>query len=197
MSVFLRTTLCAVSFLLLAGCGADEPQPVAEDAVTEPDKTVTAPKVTFETSGEAARSPGKISAPFSLEYKVIGTPIVGQPVPVELRIRSRSGPKPIRLRYAINDTSSMEFPDAQPDSITVTPAANEDTVEQMVTVIPQREGRLFINVAASLESEGGSRSMVMAVPIQVGAAPGVPQENGELGVDEEGEAIRSLPATED
>jgi hypothetical protein len=197
MSVLIRATLFATFALLLAACGGNDAEQVAEESAQLPEKKVSAPDVTFKPSGPADRSPGKMTPPFSVEYKVIGTPIVGSPVPIELKIRSRMGTRPIRMGYNINDTSSMEFPDAQPASVTLTPAANEDYVEQMVTVIPQREGRLYINVSAALESEGGSRSMVVAVPIEVGPALlREAEDNGELGVDEEGEAIRSLPAEE-
>jgi hypothetical protein len=62
--------------------------------------------------------------------------------------------------------------------------------------VPLREGRLFLNVSASVKGQEALLSSVTAIPIQVGAAPRVIQENGELTTDENGELIRSLPATE-
>jgi len=66
-------------------------------------------------------------------------------------------------------------------------------VAQQVLVVPQREGRLFLNVAADVQTEGGTISTVTAVPLQVGAAPTSPTENGTVTTDENGEAIRVLP----
>jgi len=54
-------------------------------------------------------------------------------------------------------------------------AANEDWFKQQVTVIPQREGRFYLNVSASMEIPDGTLSTVMAIPIQVGNAPRVLQ----------------------
>ena len=68
---------------------------------------------------------------------------------------------------------------------------------QQVTVIPMREGRLYLNVSASVETETGSMSTVTAIPIQVGDAPRELQDHGELTTDESGEAIRVLPVDDD
>ena len=59
-----------------------------------------------------------------------------------------------------------------------------------------REGRLYLNVTAAIETEDGSMSTVLAIPIQVGAARREVQQNGEITTDENGELIRSLPASE-
>ena len=72
------------------------------------------------------------------------------------------------------------------------PAANEDFIAQQVTVIPQRDGRLYLNVGASVETESGSMSSTMAIPIQVGSGARELQEDGELQLDENGEAVRVL-----
>ena len=67
---------------------------------------------------------------------------------------------------------------------------------QQVRLVPLREGRLFLNVAASVEVEGGKVSTVAAIPVQVGAAPRQPVGNGTVTTDENGEAVHSLPADE-
>ena len=61
-----------------------------------------------------------------------------------------------------------------------------------------REGRLYLNVAAIVETESGSMQTVTAIPIQVGpAAPREILDNGTVTRDEDGNLIRSLPAKED
>ncbi len=71
--------------------------------------------------------------------------------------------------------------------------AGEPASRQQVRVIPMREGRLYLNVTAKVQTETGSLSTASAIPIQVGAAPKrITEEHGELGTDENGEAIRIL-----
>jgi hypothetical protein len=64
-------------------------------------------------------------------------------------------------------------------------------------VVPQREGRLYLNVSAEVETEQGTLLKSMAIPIQVGSAPRELQTNGEVSQDADGEAIVSMPADED
>ncbi len=75
--------------------------------------------------------------------------------------------------------------------------ADDAPTVQQVRLVPLREGRLFLNVSASIEVDGGLVSSAVAIPVQVGAAPRQPETNGTLATDENGEAIHSLPATED
>jgi hypothetical protein len=63
-------------------------------------------------------------------------------------------------------------------------------------VVPQREGRLYLNVSAEVETEGGTLLKSMAIPIQVGSAPRQQQTNGELKPDADGEPVISMPAEE-
>jgi hypothetical protein len=65
---------------------------------------------------------------------------------------------------------------------------------QQVAVVPQREGRLYINVSAEVETAGGTIIKSMAIPIQVGNAPVQPQLNGELKEGPDGETVISMPA---
>ena len=91
----------------------------------------------------------------------------------------------------------MQFYEAQPASVSIAPSNADAPSVQEVRVVPMREGRLFLNVTAIIETDDGSMSTVMAVPIQVGAARRQVQQNGEVMTDENGELIHSLPASED
>ena len=51
------------------------------------------------------------------------------------------------------------------------PTADTSPSVQQVRLVPLRAGRLFLNVAASVETEDGKRSTVLAIPIQVDTAP--------------------------
>lgn len=181
--------------IYMAACGNSGGDKPAADAAAitpaEPEAAASAepsPKPAPTYDGTIAK-PG---APFSLSYEVIGTPIVGSPVTVNLRVMSTLGSQPLRVNYRINDAAAMMFHEAQPLSIEMAPAADDNFVLQQVTVIPQREGRMYLNVGASVETEEGSMSSMMAIPIQVGTGGRILEEQGEVQTDEDGEAIRVL-----
>jgi len=182
----IRNVLPAVSLLALAACGAD---------VTEPAAEVTSGKPVSESSKPAAQFDGtvtKIGSPFSISYKIIGTPVVGSPIAVELRVASSVEFQRAQLSYTIPDDSSMVLHDAQPQTVDAEFADNESWLDERVTVVPMREGRIYLNVAASAEATDGRITTMMAVPIQVGAGGRELEEQGELGTDEDGDAIRIL-----
>ena len=194
-----RATIFVCVLLAIAGCnegdsGKDDAPTVGEASSLDRGKD-DAPTVGYKPTAEGAVT--KPGAPFSLEYKVIGTPIVGSPVPIELRVSSALGAQPVEINYNVHDGTALAFPETQPDRVNMTFAADDEYVEHMITVIPLREGRQYVNVSVSIETENGSRSMVMAVPIQVGEGGRVLEEHGELSTDEEGESIRTLPGESD
>ena len=174
-----RATILVLALLALAGCNEGDRGKNA------------APTVAYKPSAEGTVS--KPGAPFTLKYRVVGTPIVGSPVPIELRVISTLTQQPVVVSYAVNDATALQFPDAQPERVNMRFPAEGDFVEQMITVIPLREGRQYVNVSVSIETEEGSSSMVMAVPIQVGEGARELQEHGEAATDEDGESIRVLP----
>lgn len=134
----------------------------------------------------------KPGSPYSISYRIVGTPIVGSPVVVDLRVASSLGSQPVNVDFRINDASSMLFGESQPASIRREMADNESSIKQKVTIIPQREGRFYLNVSASFDTETGTQSTVMAVPIQVGTGGRELQEHGTVELDENGEAVRVL-----
>lgn len=187
----MRTYLIsAVAVFGLTACGAGHVEESA--AVQEVEIEKTAPQVTFKPSGEYDGTVAKPGAPYSIGYRIIGTPIVGSPVTVDLRVISALGSRPATISYRINDATAMLLAESQPDSVYLEPAANETTFAQQVTVIPQRDGRLYLNVNVSLQTDSGTVSTASAIPIQVGSGTRRLQENGEVGIDENGEAVRVL-----
>ena len=184
----LTVTVCAS--LALSACGnGDVDTSAAVSADNAPSAASTAAaKPLFAYDGTVSK-PG---APFAMSYRIIGTPIVGSPVTIDLRVESMLGAQPITVDYRINDAAAMSLHEAQPARVRVEPVANENFIAQRVTVVPQREGRLYLNVSASFETPEGSTSTIMAVPIQVGAGGPELRENGEVRQDENGEAVRVL-----
>jgi len=157
-----------------------------------------APQAESGAAGPGAETAaGKPSAPITIRYKVLGTAIVGQPVPIEVELSSSVSDRPITLSYSINDSASMLFPESQARRVDVRMAADGARASRQVTVVPQREGRLYLNVLAEIDTDAGRMIKTMAIPISVGpgAAP-PPEHNGELQEDADGEAVESMPAEE-
>lgn len=162
---------------------------------SDADVTPSTPAVNFKPGAQGGRTV-KPQGPVSIAYKIIGTPIVGQPVGVDLQVQSTLGPLPITLSYRVNDSTAMEFAASQEARVSIAASDDDGPSVQQVQVVPLREGRIFLNVSATIETEDGTMSTVTAIPIQVGAALRETTENGEVMTDENGELVRSLPANE-
>ena len=183
--------LSLVSVFLLAGCGNDAAEPVAAQ-VDEPTALEMPVKDVGSTATEFDGTVTKVGSPYSISYRIIGTPVVGSPTAIELRVTSALESNTVQLSYTFPDDTSMMLHEAQPAAIDAEFADNEKWVDQRVTVVPQREGRIYLNVAAAVDSADGRTMTMMAVPIQVGQGGRDLEEQGEVTTDENDEAIRIL-----
>ena len=138
----------------------------------------------------------KPSAPISIDYEIIGTPVIGIPLSINVKVSSTLN-QPIRMNYRIIDMTSLMFTDAQAQSISLILVDAEAFATEQVTVVPQREGRLYLNVSAEIETELGMMAKVMAIPIQVGSLQPTLPLNGTITIGEDGEALISMPAKEE
>ena len=182
-----RYTGLVLALVWLGACGGnDEPARGGQaDAAAVPKP---APLVT---------SPGKPTAPISIDYSIVGNPIVGRPVMLNLEISSSLDDRPITVRYRINEPGSMTFPESQPQELEVLPLRGAQVRSQQLTVVPQREGRLFIVVTAEVQADDGSALIKsMSIPIRVGRSTGEPDLNGDLVEGADGEPGISMPAKE-
>lgn len=177
-----RYLLILAGVTLFAACGGSGDTPVAGN---DTDAAAAGQVVT-----------GKPQGPLTVDYRIIGTPVVGQPVAIELDVHSALGSDPVDVSYRILDTTAMKLADAQPAKVTMMASTDEQAGSQRVTIVPLREGRIYLNVSLEVPTADGSVSTVTAIPVQVGAAPRRPEANGSENTDENGDAIRSLPADE-
>lgn len=191
MNTSKRISIAAIAAVGLAACGTDKTD---EAIVTEKvDVVVMASEPAAKpSSNEYDGTVAKPGSPYTISYRIVGTPIVGSPVTVDLHIASALESRPVTLGYRINDATAMMFGESQPASVHLERADNEKDFQQRVTLIPQREGRFYLNVSASFDSDTGTVSTGMAIPIQVGTGTREMQEHGELQQDENGEAVRVL-----
>ena len=188
--IFIAAAL-AGAMLTACGGGGEQQAPAAEQGeAAETPVAVLTPDEKFSVTG-------KPQGPVKIDYRIIGTPVVGQPVTVDLKVKSNVGDTPVTLSYGTNDSTAMTFPESQQRMVSLAFVDDERTSGQQVTLIPAREGRLFLNGTAHMQTDTGSLQTVTAVPIQVGAAPRELQENGVVTTDESGELIREMPASND
>ena len=116
-----RATIFVCVLLAIAGCnegdsGEDAAPAVGEASSLDRGKDA-APTVGYKPTAEGTVT--KPGAPFTLEYKVIGTPIIGSPVPIELRVTSVPGMQPVKISYTVHDGTALKFPEAQPEKVNI------------------------------------------------------------------------------
>lgn len=180
--------LAAAASIVLAACSSGENGEQAAAVET----TDGIEQVARQKNSEGSGIPAKAGSPFSISYELIGTPIVGSPLTLNLTIASAFGPTPVEISYRVNDSTALMLHEAQPESLQAEMTMNETSIEDRVTVIPQREGRVYLNVEAGVETTDGRISTTMAIPIHVGAVDTSLVEHGELETNEEGETTRVL-----
>lgn len=139
---------------------------------------------------------GKPTAPIDIEYNVIGAALVGQPVSIEVDVSSTVRDRPISLSYRVNDPRDLALAGNQPERVSLSAIGDAPSASRQVTVVPQREGRLYLNVSAEIETAEGSLIKAISIPVQVGAAREEGEVNGERKEDESGETVVSMPAEE-
>jgi hypothetical protein len=183
LNSFRNLAVAAVASIGLFACGGEE---TIEMATSSADDSA---KPSVDNYVSTVVKPG---SPYSVSYRIIGSPIVGSPVTVDLRVESNQGTQPLNLEYRINDATSMVLGESQPATVRMEFAANETAFTQPVTIIPQREGRFYLNVSASFETVDGTMSTITAIPIQVGSGSRELTPNGDVQLDENGESVRVL-----
>jgi hypothetical protein len=187
--------LLGLWLLAAAGCGA------GGDDAAEPEPGASAADIAVPAeaggSGEQNEASAKIGGPISIAYRLIGEPVVGQPLAIELRVASALGDQPVRIDYRILDATALRLAESQSPYATVARTAPDAVGSEQVTVVPLREGRLYLNVAASVQTGEGSISTVTAIPIQVGNTARDTREHGRLATDDAGEAVRVLDGSDE
>lgn len=176
------TWIAAVS---IVACGNETASTVA----------VPANKPAAKFADPGSTSPGKPSAPIMIDYEVLGKPIVGLPVAINVEVRgTRDDLGPVSVSYSINDRSALQFQEGQVERYEILDV--REARREQLAVIPQREGRLYVNVSVEVETPGGMMIKSMAIPIQVGSTAEPSRDDGEVIEGPDGERVQSMPARE-
>ena len=185
MATKTQISLLLVMLFGLTACGGDSSSTTA----TQTDAAVQKEPVTDD---QVARTPARPGTMFQVNYRIVGTPVIGSPVSIDLEIDSTLGDEPVEIAYQIPDATALVMDEAQPRILTRTPQVGDRRISERITVVPQREGRLYVNVRASRMNDDGSASTMISIPIHVGNVDTSPQEHGRLETNEEGETTRVL-----
>jgi hypothetical protein len=183
--------MLVTSLGLLAACEASDKQ--ADEATISDSSAAVHNKPQHDTD----RSPGKPGPPIRIKYSIVGKPVVGQPVEIDVQVSSSVAVQSLRVSYQVMDEATLFFPDTQAREMIYTNIADDDVREQRVTVVPQGEGRSYLNVLVEVDTEFGLFTKTAAIPVQVGTVLAKPKLNGTLQTDEQGEAVISMPAQEE
>ena len=190
----------AVAALLLTGCGSEEPTST-DQSVTDTSSTVAedVPKkaTTAEIAARQGDSPGKPVAPIDIDYEVLGEPRPGEPVEIELKLRSSlEGPVTVQLQPREGlQMGASQAAEVRRETLRPLDDASAEPATERVVVIPSAEGRFYLSVLVSVATAEGEQIRAVSIPVQVGDQPPTLQQNGELRTTE-GETVRSLPAKE-
>jgi hypothetical protein len=191
----MRLVITLLIGALLSACQNSDTANETSGAAQNPPATTSKPNASMPDEA-ATRSPGKPTAPVSIRYDVVGNAVVGQPVAINLQVSTTVPDQAVTLHYRTNDSSAMLFPESQAMRIEMNAAPDDSPRMQQVSVIPQREGRLFLNVSAEVQTENGMMFRSVAIPIQVGAGSRAPAVNGEIRETADGEQVISMPASD-
>lgn len=162
---------------------------------SEGSDTTSSPSAAAGTvSRPVAAVAGKVNAPITLDYSINGAPVVGEPMTVDLTVTTPLTEAAVMLHTRMSEVGSMTFPASQPESTLMPPLAGSEERELMLTLTPQREGRLFLVVSAEVETQGGTMMKSLSVPIQVGRGSAEARVNDSLVEGSDGEMGISLPA---
>ncbi|MGI9203511.1 MAG: hypothetical protein ACR2Q3_05855 [Woeseiaceae bacterium] len=188
MKIITTTLLLVIATSGLAGCdggsqagsGGDKNTPAAADQAGP------------GTGKFNEASPGKPGAPVDISYEVVGNAFVGVPVAINIRFEATDGP--LDVKYSINDTSAVLFQDGQVEQLEIVDPGVGSV--QQITVVPQREGRVYVNVSVEVPADFGTMIRSIAIPVNVGTATKETTINGELKQGPENETVISMPAQE-
>lgn len=142
--------------------------------------SVAAKVAKANAKGLTPLSLAKMSSGVQLAYRIDGTPAVGRPLRIVVQLSSRAN---AQVTLAADAGLGLQAPKQ------VLSVAAGDSTEQVLTVVPQAEGRFHLNLLASSEGRGGATGFA----VQVGKGMPVLKPAGKVMVTPSGERLVSIP----
>ena len=122
----------------------------------------------------------KMGSGVQLAFRIDGTPAVGAPLNIVVQLSSRAD---AQVTLAADAGLGLQAPQQ------VLRVSAGGSIEQVLTVIPQAEGRFYLNLLASSDGRGGATGFA----VQVGKGAPVLKPAGKVTVTPSGERIVSIP----
>lgn len=158
-----------ISALFVAATAVAVACPVAEKQMTA-------------KSSPVVQSPGKGTAGIAVDYRLQGKAAVGAPLQLELSIAARDA---LVLAVDVNAPAELGFAAGRVQR----DIASGETLS--LTLVPQTQGRFYVNVLARNPGNGLARAV--SIPVQVGVTA---RKASRAVATPDGELIVRLPAAE-
>ena len=93
-----------------------------------------AAKPTPAVAASGTTSPGKPSAPIRMSYEILGNPVVGSPVAIEIDVSATGDQGHVLVEYSIADSSALVFQQGQVERLELDKTSSNN---MQIAVIPQ------------------------------------------------------------
>ena len=142
----------------------------------------------------AAQIFGKPGSPLGVQYKILGEPMVGQPLDIRITIQSNATVNELVLQL-LNDRGLFVLP--EDISFSADQMNLNEPIVRTVTIIPLGEGLHELSVLVQGNIRGMAQANHVAIPIQIGNVGDSLNSIGTMTMDETGASIISMPADQD
>ena len=158
---------------LLTTCACARPADVPDEAVA------------------AHSTAGKPVAPIAIDYRLVGQPVVGQALQIELTIRTRSTMSDVAIELAGGQSLVVSNTTRQVSRI-----AADTPYRFTVTVLPEEAALLQLGVSVNGLIGPARQARSITIPIRLGTKKPASQTPPDLKVGPSGNVVHSLPAEE-
>lgn len=175
-----------ISSLLLSACVDHSAPPATDIAAT----TSHSDSAVIE-GDSAVGSPGKRRSPITIGYQVLDVAAVGEPLTITLYFDSKTVDGDFEIHYRSSAPQQLALAPSQPETMQFGPDADGNYAPQTVVLLPQENGRFYLQVSAGLQTQSGLVMRPYSIPVQVGpsSANNTKQKTNNPGDAEQGISI--------
>jgi hypothetical protein len=147
-----------------------------------------------KAAASAATSPGKPLPPIAFDYRILGTPVAGQPLEIEISTGVEAALADLNVALSGNERLLVPIEMAR---LRLAAAAAGQRATRTVRVTPVASGTVYLDVLLEAEIDGRQQSRAVTIPIRVGDGATPEPPAGTPSTDAEGAPIISLPGRDD
>jgi hypothetical protein len=157
----LKPLLFAVLPLALSACGSSN-RPATATQTGAHNKPAAAANNTDPDMVAAVSASGS-GPPISVRFRLDTKPIVGRPTQLVLAVTAADGIENSHVHGALQPAEGLLL--QSPKSFDVDIAQGGDSVQQQVTVVPQRDGVLSLSASVVIDYQNTSLSRTYVIPL--------------------------------